>query len=183
MGARSLSIPGLVVTAACASVPEGIPAPAFPRDWLGTWAGDVVVYGPAGETGRFSMERIVAATADRSRFVWTTVYSGPSGDQTREYTLLVRDAATGAYAIDEHNEIVLEARLLDDTLYSWFEVQGTRLLVRERLEPGPDGGLGWSFEIVTTKTDAVVPTGRAIPVESAVPTVLQRAWLRRTGVP
>ena len=126
----------------------------------------------------FSFALSASAQDDPNRYSWTTVYSGEAGEQTRAYTLLLRDAATGSYAIDEHNGIVLEARLLGDRLYSWFEVQGTELIVREQLMPGPDGALGWSFEILTTQ-GATVPTGDEIPVESTLPTGLQRALLKR----
>lgn len=180
---RARLAPLLLLLAACASTPTAPPADTptqFPQDWLGSWEGEVVMYGPEGERMRFGMKRIVAATDNPNRYSWTTVYSGEAGDQTREYSLLVRDAATGSYAIDEHNGIVLEARLLGDRLYSWFEVQDTELIVREQLLPGPDGALGWSFEILTTQGETV-PTGEAIPVESTLPTGLQRAWLRRTG--
>lgn len=127
---------------------------------------------------RFGMTRVVEATDDPTRYKWTTVYSGEAGEQAREYTLIVRDAATGRYAIDEHNGIVLEAQLLGDQLYSWFSVQGTELIVREQLAHGPDGTLGWSFEILTSQGETLL-TGEQIPVENTLATGLQRAWLKR----
>ena len=72
---------------------------------------------------------------------WTIVYSG-MGDivDRRPYTLVVLDAANGHYAIDEHNGLVLEARLLGDTLTTWFAVDsgpGGMMLITERLlDPG-----------------------------------------------
>ena len=99
---------------------------------------------------------------------------GPGGERMRFEML--RDRATGAYAIDEHNGIVLDARLLDDTLFSCFEVQGTRLFVRERLVQH-EGAPALSFEIATGSHEGNT-TGEAIPVINYPTTGLQRAVLR-----
>ena len=180
--ARSIGL--TLILGACAQVratPEGPGAtpPSFPGDWIGSWEGAVHTAAPGGAlTPRFQMKRIVAATEDPGVYTWTTIYSGDAGDQTRNYLLIERDAASGQYAIDEQNGIVLDATLLGDSLYSWFEVQGTRLLVRERLQAGPDGAPGWSFEILTSGGESG-QTGDQIAVEVLPVTGLQRAWLRR----
>ena len=82
---------------------------AFPEAWIGSWQGEVTAFGPGGERMRFDMLREISATEDPERFAWTTIYAGEAGTQVRKYTVLVRDRATGAYAIDEHNGIVLDA--------------------------------------------------------------------------
>lgn len=167
--------------AACASPrvdPDPVEAPRFPDDWVGTWAGEVEGLGPSGVTMRFDMQRTVAATDDPERFSWTTIYSGEAGESTRNYTLLVRDASTGSYAIDEHNGIVLEARLIGGRLVSWFEVQGTELVIHDELRAGADGELEWSFEVLTTRGESI-ETGDGIAVTSTIPTGRQSAVLRR----
>jgi hypothetical protein len=167
--------------AATSVPPTSFPATTFPGDWLGEWAGEVVMAGPEGERGRFQMRRIVRPTEDPDVYTWTTIYSGEAGDQTREYSLLVRDRATGSYAIDEHNGIVLEARYLGGLLYSWFEVQGTELVIREELSPDATGELAWTFEVLTSRGETV-PTGEEIPVVSTLPNGIQRASLRRVEI-
>ena len=173
----------LLVLGACsnASLAAGsetaTPHAPFPEAWIGSWQGEVTMHGPEGERMRFDMLREIAATEDSDRYTWTTTYSGDSGTQVREYTLLVRDRASGAYAIDEHNGIVLDARFLDDTLFSCFEVQSTRLFVRERLVQH-DGAPALSFEIATSQGEGVT-TGAEIPVVNYPTTGFQRAILRR----
>lgn len=171
----------LMLLGACTGAPlaTGSETPAagaaFPEAWIGSWQGEVTAFGPSGERMRFDMLREISATEDPERFAWTTIYAGEAGTQVRKYTVLVRDRATGAYAIDEHNGIVLDARLLDDTLFSCFAVQGTRLLVRERLVQHK-GAPALSFEIATGSHEGNT-TGEAIPVINYPTTGLQRAAL------
>jgi hypothetical protein len=127
------------------------------------------------------MELAIAPTDDAGRWGWTIVYEGESGKQTREYQLVVVDAARGRYQIDERNGIVLESRLIGGTLYEVFEVEGTRLATRQRLE-----GLGTaderiSIEILTVREADATRTGggEAPEVRSWGATSLQRAELRR----
>jgi hypothetical protein len=154
-------------------------APRFPQDWLGTWEGEVSTARPGQALApRFRMTRIVEATDDPMVYRWTTIYSGEAGDQTREYLLRVIDPSIGQYAIDEQNDIVLDATLVGDTLISWFEVQGTTLMVREQLDRFPDGHPAWAFEIFTGLSTPR-ETGKAVPVNIVPVSGAQRAWLRK----
>lgn len=154
-------------------IEEAYEAGHFPEAWVGSWQGEVTMFGPEGERMRFSMTRIIAPSEDPARYDWTTIYSGDAGEQVRRYSLMLLDPDQGKYAIDEHNGIVLDARYLDDTLFSWFEVQGTRLMVRERL--GPEGK-SLQFEIATSQGEPG-RTGEQIPVLNYLTTGLQRAIL------
>lgn len=146
----------------------------FPDDWIGSWRGALVVPAPSGAPQEVVMELVVARTDDPARFAWTIVYDGAAGRQVRAYELVARDAATGRYAIDERNGIVLEARYLEDALYSWFSIAGSNILVREELV---DGAI--SVEFVTALDRDTQTTGTGGEVRSLVPVSVQRATLRR----
>jgi len=173
----------LLVLVCCFTACAGVahtplePAPAFPAAWLGTWTGSVQVYDGRGARETFSMELTIAPTDDPTRYEWRIVYDGSAGRSERPYQLVVRDAARGEYAIDE-GELELEARLLDGTLYTWFDVEGARLLVRERLEDAGTSDEALVFELIASGEDATVIS--ADPgTSSHPPGNLQRARLTR----
>ncbi|MCC7137515.1 MAG: hypothetical protein IT460_03700 [Planctomycetes bacterium] len=153
-----------------------VPAPgAFPAAWAGHWKGPARIVGGASETA-FAMELVVAPTDDPARWTWTIVYDGAAGRQTRPYTLVVTDAAAGRYEVDEGGGVRIAHRLLDGALWSHFEVGGTRLTTRERVEGAgtPDERL--TVEIVTARASAE-PGARG--VTSFPVGTLQTATLRR----
>lgn len=164
--------------APCASRSQEPPQlPVFPDSWLGTWAGTVAARGPTGVRSTFEMELRIARTADPQRLTWQTTYSGDAGRQVRAYELVLRDLARGAYGLDEKNGIVLEVRRFDDTLFPWFEIRGSRLLVRHQLHAACTEDEHLSFEIVTSSDSAEIATGRG--AASFPPSNMQRAKSRR----
>ncbi len=161
------------------AVPGCAATPArFPDDWLGSWAGEVTPYSANGANDRFGMRLDIARTDDPSRFDWTITYSGSAGTQVRAYSLLVRDVASGRYAIDERNGTVLEQQLLGDALYSWFDVAGTRLCVRERLVRA-SGGEHIEVEIASARDRDATATGSNGDVSCRPLVSVQRARLER----
>ncbi len=164
-----------------ASGPPAVPAASFPQCWIGHWKGDAFTAGGTRPLA-FRMELIIAATDAPDRFTWTTIYDGPPGRQERAYTLIVKDAAKGEYAIDENNGIVLQARLLDGGLYTHFMVQGSRIATRERLEDAGTAAERISVEMVTTIDERAGSTGgkdSAPEVKTWTPVSIQKATLRR----
>jgi hypothetical protein len=163
--------------------PAAAASPAFPAAWIGHWKGDATSDTGVGEPMRFTMELKIAATDQPNRFQWTVIYDGSTGRQVRAYELVVKDAARGEYAIDEKNSIVLDARLLNGTLYSHFLVEGTRIATRERLEgDGTAEGPRIEVEMIVTRDAEATSTGKAdgVPeVLSWMPRSIQRATLRR----
>ncbi|MBL9148670.1 MAG: hypothetical protein JNM94_08255 [Phycisphaerae bacterium] len=158
-------------------------AASFPESWFGHWKGDARALGGQVEM-RFGMELIVGPGPGPDRFQWTIVYDGASGRQERPYELVVRDREKGLFAIDEKNGIVIESRFVDDTLFSLFEVEGTRIATRERLMGA--GGNAESIEVemvVTSVGDPAVSggDGGAPEVRSWAPKSIQRATLRRVA--
>ena len=100
---------------------------SFPADWLGLWSGEATNVDPSGNQQAFSMQLEIAATEKSDRFQWRMVYEGVQGKSERNYSLVVKDAENGKYAIDENNGIELDAILLGDTLVESFFIQGQRI--------------------------------------------------------
>ncbi|KAA3611936.1 MAG: hypothetical protein DWQ01_07590 [Planctomycetota bacterium] len=153
----------------------------FPEDWIGVWKGPVQVF-QGSESGQgFHMSLEIAPTPEPSRYVWTLRYEGESGSQTRPYELIARNRELGRYAIDEKNGIVLEARYLGDTLYTWFEIGGAMLTTRERLCNFGTKDEAICFELLSAPTQTTQSGGGETTVDSFTPTTLQRARLRRVN--
>jgi len=153
----------------------------FPQSWVGHWKGDAST-GDGTQSQKFTMELIVAPTEKPDRYKWTIVYDSNLGRQERPYTLIVKDAKKGEYAIDEGNAIVLDARYIEGSLYSHFLVEGNRIATRERLENGDTPEASISVEMVTTRdTDASVTGSKdGVPeVKSWSPVSIQKATLRK----
>lgn len=168
-----LTIGFALMMSGCAAKPA-----RFPEDWLGSWAGEVTPYSAGGAKDRFGMRLDIGRTDDPSRFDWTITYSGSAGTQVRAYSLLVRDAAMGRYAIDERNGIVLEQQMLGDAFYSWFDVGGTRLCVRERLVRA-HGAEHIEVEIASARDRDATATGPDGEVSCRPLVSVQRASLER----
>lgn len=123
----------LSLLAACAATPPGTgPSTGTPPPtaWLGTWRGGLTAPTTAGARELTTMElRIepIAGSADRR---WCLTYGSGERADVRDYRLQTVDAATGDYAIDEQNGIVLPLLQRGEALVSVFAVQGSTLVVR-----------------------------------------------------
>lgn len=156
--------------------------PGFPDSWIGHWAGDATLNSPKGVAMRFTMELKVAKTDDPTKYEWTIIYDDGNNRQERPYQLIVKDAANGAYEIDEKNGIVLPCTLIAGTLYSAFDLEGVRLVSRDQLV-----GDAIETEIITMSTKQMVSTGgkaddpeAQVPPVTGVPVVsVQRAVLKK----
>ncbi len=165
-----------------ASAPAGdVEAAArFPAGWRGRWSGPSRVENTGRGPLEFTMELVIEPTDDEKVWSWTVIYDGAAGRQERPYTLVIRDAERGEYAIDEQQGIVIPARLLGGGLYSQFDVQGARITASYRLE-GSGAERRLAVEMLTTRADREETSGGkdGIPsVVSRVPLSLQRAELR-----
>lgn len=122
------------------------------------------------------MELHILSTDTVGRYTWKMVYD----KSARHYTLIAKDAAKGLYVIDEHNGIILENQLFDNTFFSGFEVMESLLACSYRLE-----GKQLIFEIFSMNKKKVQKTGnvpeKEIPEVLAFPSqVMQRAVLTRS---
>lgn len=148
---------------------------AFPESWLGAWEGELTVAKPAGADAPeiSKMVVVIAPTDDPARYDFRLRYGS---QELRRYQLVVRDAATGQYAIDERNGVVLPATYLDGELFSYFSLGGNLLLARYRLD-----GDFLRFDLTSTGITPDVETGGGdVPaVGGHYVQVVQRALLRR----
>ncbi len=110
-----------------------LPLSDFPRAWVGTWKGQLDIYGPKGKQTSLPMELHIKETTDSTRFGWTIVYAAEKRDE-RPYELVVVDRPTGHFQVDEKDSIVLDSYLMGNVLTSIFSVEGMLLLVKETFE-------------------------------------------------
>lgn len=156
-------------------------ADGFPAAWRGVWKGDLLISRAEGPPQRVPMELHILPLADDSTFSWTIYYGADKESGKRDYLLRTVDRGRGIYRIDEQNSIGLEAYLLDQTLYSRFEVMGNLLSTMVELR-----GDSLFYNIVSGKLSAVSETGNQVidgetipPVKAYPLQVQQRAYLRR----
>jgi hypothetical protein len=100
--------------------------PIFPNDFLGIYEGTLHVSNTKGNS-KLPMEFHLLKTASPDTFVYKIVYVVDSVPQSRDYYLLSVNPDKGEFLIDENNGILLDAKYVDSTLYSIFEVEGNLL--------------------------------------------------------
>lgn len=149
----------------------------FPASWIGVWTGDLLIHNAKGIAQSVPMEVTIRPVPGSANYDWITVYSKDTLAGKRPYALLVKDAEAGHYAIDENNNIVLDAYLLGGKLFNSFEVQGQLLVCTYEMQ-----GENLVFEVIAGPTTPVATTGggEAVPeVKSFKVNVMQRAVLKR----
>jgi hypothetical protein len=165
------------------ATPAAVVAQAFPADWCGRWTGTLATLGES-KIGPVTMTLEIAPLSEPGRWSWTIIYEGESGRQVRPYELVAVNAAEGRFVIDEKNGIAIPVRVLDGTLYSTFEVMGSRVELRESLRHDRAGAPEIAVEMATIVVEGAVLTGgiadRGIPeVRCWTPRVVQRGSLAR----
>lgn len=103
----------------------------FPQDFYGIYKGDLKITNSKG-VQTIDMEFHLNKTDSIGKYQYTLVYIMNDNRQERLYNLIEKDAAKGDYIVDENNGIFLDAKVVDNTLYSLFEVQGNLLTTTER---------------------------------------------------
>lgn len=122
---------------------------AFPDDYVGVYKGKLQYETPKGMT-QIPMEFHLKKTDTTHVYSYWLVYNG----QPRKYGLKIKDKAKGLFEVDEYNGIVLPARFFDNTLYSWFEVQGNKVSSRLQFDNNTI-----HFEILFSNTKNKMTTG------------------------
>ena len=172
-----LSLAGSLVAGGCASSPEAPSGPpSFPAGWEGTWSGELRAIG-----ARAPMEvemTLEVRPLEPGTWSWVITYSGAAGTQVRDYRLVAKDPAAGRYEIDERNGIVIPVRWLDGVLLGEFEVQGSRVAVREELRHA-DSGLVVEMATYEAERPSTSGGGAAPEVRAWSPGSLQRGTLLR----
>ena len=145
----------------------------FPENAVGIYKGEIHI---SSKTGKqiISMEFHLKATKETDKFDYVLVYNS----SPRNYTLVVKDKTKGLYEIDENNGIILPAKFANNTLFSFFEVQGNLLSSRLVFSKNQ-----LEFEILFSATKNKIKTGgtsKNVPVVFGYPiTTIQTAILKK----
>ena len=102
----------------------------FPEDFLGVYKGELTISNPKG-VQKIDMEFHLKQTDSIGIYQYTLVYIDGDNRQERLYKLVTIDADKGEFVVDENNGILLDAKWVDNTLYSMFEVQNNILTTKE----------------------------------------------------
>ncbi|WP_104735379.1 hypothetical protein [Hanstruepera ponticola] len=103
----------------------------FPQDFYGIYKGDLHITNARGKQ-TIQMEFHLNSTDTVGKYQYMLVYIMDGNRQERHYNLLEKNVENGEYMVDENNGIVLDAKLIDNTIFSMFEVQGSILTTTER---------------------------------------------------
>jgi len=154
---------------------------SFPASWVGKWSGELVIYNAKGKAQAIPMEVNIQPIPGTRKYDWVTIYGNDTLAGKRPYTLIEKDATLGHYAIDENNNIILDAYLLGGKLFNSFEVEGQLLLCTYDLQ-----GQSLVFEVIAGPAKPISVTGGGEAGEEKIPEVksfsigvLQRAVLKK----
>ncbi|MCX7551014.1 hypothetical protein [Xanthomarina sp. F2636L] len=125
----------------------------FPQDFYGIYKGDLNIVNSKGKQ-TIQMEFHLNKTDSIGKYQYMLVYIMKGERQERKYNLIEKDASKGEYTVDENNGILLDAKLIDNTIYSMFEVQDNILTTTERFYKD-----AMDFEITVTNKTHKVTTG------------------------
>lgn len=104
----------------------------FPHGWEGNWKGELLWYTETGkEPKKVNME--LRIHRQDTAWGWQLIYGSPSEDN-RPYTLFAKDTTKGHWAINEHNDIVLDQFFLAGRLSGAFMVGNTTILNTYQLQ-------------------------------------------------
>jgi hypothetical protein len=108
----------------------------FPRDWLGTWKGQLQWFKTGtAKPQQVQMELRIAAGDSAGTYHWHLQY-GAAGADSRPYLLKPVDAEKGHWVIDERNGIVLDQFWVGNRLCGAFTVQNNTIINSYQVEDG-----------------------------------------------
>lgn len=121
----------------------------FPDDFLGSYYGKLQI---TGKTGKYQidMEFHFIKTDTIGTYKYTLVYN----KVPRNYFLIEKDKTNGIYEIDEKNGIILQAKVVDNSIYSIFEVNNNLITTTEHFYDDH-----MEFEIMFSNTSKTEKTG------------------------
>lgn len=103
-----------------------IEAQRFPEAYFGRYVGDLVIKS-AMEDQFVPMEFHLFPGDTLGRYEYKLVYGMGDTRQERAYELVALNAENGQFEIDEKNGIILDCQIVENKMYSLFEVQGNIL--------------------------------------------------------
>jgi hypothetical protein len=137
----------------------------FPRDYVGLWKGTLRVEAPGGASQETPMSLRIDSLKVRAvrgvRYGFVIQYQG---QEPRKYELVVKDAPTGRYLIDEKDGIVLDAVLVNNRLISQFAVEGNLLTSMYHFQPDKI-----TFELVFSGTKTTATGAKTGPPVTLYP--------------
>ena len=149
----------------------------FPDDYFGIYKGDLHISSEKGDQN-IPMEFHLLATDSVATYAYTLVYGEGEAKQIRSYNLIEKNKEKGTYVVDENNGIFLEIRVVDNKMYTLFEVQENLLTTFITFESGY-----LDFEIIfaptTKQTTTYAEDEKKTEVISYPITTLQRARLQK----
>lgn len=98
----------------------------FPQDFFGIYKGILHINSENG-IKEIPIEFHMQATDSIKQFTYTLVYGEGDTRQERKYTLKEKDKDSGIYVVDENNGIVLDIKVVNNCMYTLFEVNGSLL--------------------------------------------------------
>lgn len=100
--------------------------------WVGRWSGTMRVITPRGERDPVSLDFEIGPRDEGEAWTWKLTYGrrGEGPIVVKDYLLVPDAEVPGRYVIDEQNGILLDARLEDDVLVSWFQLGERMFLAR-----------------------------------------------------
>lgn len=107
----------------------------LPPEWLGNWAGTLVIPSPKARQ-EVPMELHIHPLKGEPGYQWQIVYGAGDKKNVRNYKLLPQSDKPGAFVMDEANGILLDCRLLGNVMFSQFKVGDVLLTSREELRDG-----------------------------------------------
>jgi hypothetical protein len=152
---------------------------SFPESWIGSWEGPLIINSGKTPYDTILMNFKVDTITGTDSILWQLQY----GEQSmRDYRLVPKTNSTGDYLLDEQNSILIDAKLFDQKLVSFFEVQNSALTA---IYEFIDGNI--TFEILMydnenniTISGNSIHNGEEIPtVKSYLPKVYQKAVLSK----
>jgi hypothetical protein len=114
----------LALMALCFSLTTSAP---LPKQWLGQWNGTMFLYKHGQVYDSVAVSLQIETILKDSLYTWKTDYHSAKMPMTKDYKLRLKDAKKNIYITDEGGGVELTNYLIDNKMYSIFEVQNTIL--------------------------------------------------------
>ena len=135
-------------------------AQSFPDKCLGIWQGTMKVYQNAQLIDTPEVTFKVAPVIKDSIWTWRTSYKSEKyGMISKDYKLVTKNRKTGTYLLDEGQDIYLDAQVINESMYSTFEVEKSALHSKYEFK-----GEQLYFEVITSLKDSDTTYVKSYPV-------------------
>jgi hypothetical protein len=98
----------------------------FPDDWIGSFEGNMFWYAGSNKKAEIPIRIEISKTNDPNKLHWKTTYDSTAAvpiKVVKDYYLISNDSlGKNHFILDENNGIFIDQMLIDNTLYSSFEV-------------------------------------------------------------